>query len=415
MKRLEELLDKFPEIPRSAVIKADLIGKGIKYTPILKEIGKWSLPQNHSVYEFDHEELHTKDDATEGWIQIPFECQFSNGTTQVVIGLDSNSPYEIRGEDGKYMLCLEENPIEEVTFSPRPKWYSKRTSSGRLMSTVSSQSGDCFATLLLNYCEYFKTGDACLFCCLNPTTDLSRDMGIDRTIRRNIDDFVETYAEGSKETRHMLLSGGAVLDRKKEASLFIKMITGLREAGYQPDNILLVSQAFEEDDQRQLHDLGVLPICHPMEVWEEKMWPIIVPGKSKFVGRDTWINSLIKAVEIFGRGNVQSNFVGGCELVPPHGFKDIDQALESTLGGCEWLAQRGIISTTTCWTINSGSKSSRLNVSTPPVEYSLKLASGLQKILRKYDLTATTRSRCSKCSVLSIPYDLEPTGAAAVA
>src|SRR3989337_1159180 len=193
MNRLEEWLNKFPEIPRSIVIKVDLIKSGIRYTPILQEIGQWSLPQTHSCYEFDHEDLHTKEDVTEGWINIPFECQFSDDTT-MVMQMDSHSPYEIRGEDGKYMLCLEENPIEEVTFPPRPKWYSKRTSKGRLMSTVGSQAGDSLVMTSINHCEYFKTDDACGFCNLNPTADGSRELGIDRTIARNIDDFIETYA-----------------------------------------------------------------------------------------------------------------------------------------------------------------------------------------------------------------------------
>ena len=407
MNHLEELLNKFPEIPRSAVIKTDLIMQGMRYTPILKEIGKWSLPQTHGCYEFDHEDLHTKDDATEGWIEIPFECRLSNDTTYSIMIMDSNSPYEIRREDGKYMLCLEGNPIEEVTFSPRPKWYSRRTSNGTLMSKVASQFGDAFTVMCINYCEYFKTDDACLFCCLNPTTDRSKELGIDRAIGRNIDDVIETCAEASKECRHMVLSGGGIIDRKKEAGMYIKMLTALREAGYQPEDLTICSQALDEDDARKLYDLGVRgPVVYAMEVWQENLWPIIVPGKSKFVGRDRWINSLIKGVEIFGRGNVQTNFVGGCEMVPPHGFKDIDKAVESTLGGFEWLAQRGIIPTYTCWTKNAGSKGFELNVEIPPVEYYLKLASGHHKLLSKYDLSLT-KSRCYKCSILTLLYDLD--------
>ena len=416
MNRLEEWLNKFPEIPRSIVIKVDLIKSGIRYTPILQEIGQWSLPQTHSCYEFDHEDLHTKDDVTEGWINIPFECRFSDDTT-MVMQMDSHSPYEIRGEDGKYMLCLEENPIEEVTFPPRPKWYSKRTSKGRLMSTVGSQAGDSLVMTSINHCEYFKTDDACGFCNLNPTADGSRELGIDRTIARNIDDFIETYAEASKEVYHMTVTGGALIDREKEASIYIKMLTALREAGYQPENLGLVCQALEEDNARKAHDLGATFLCHPMEVWQENLWPEIVPGKSKFVGRDRWINSLIKGVEIFGRGNVATNVVAGCELASPHGFKDIDEAVESTLGGFKWLAQRGIIPSYTCWTKNAGCRLK--NAETPPVEYYLKLGSGHHKLLSEYGLSLA-KARCHKCSSISPIYDFvrllgEPKGAATVA
>jgi len=259
MNHLEELLNKVPDIPRSIVLKADLLRKGIKHTPILKEIGTWSRPQTHGVFELDHEDLHTKDDATEGWVTIPCECAFPDGTN-TMLPLDSKSPYEVRGEDRKYMLYLGENPIEEVIFPSRPRWYTKRTSHGTLMGTVARQCGDCISATVLNHCEYFNTGDACAFCCMNPTTDRSRELGMDRTIGRNIDDFIETYAEASasKEICHLTLTGGGFTNRKKEADLYIRMVTALRDAGYRPDELMLVIQALEEDDTRRLYDLGVM-------------------------------------------------------------------------------------------------------------------------------------------------------------
>ena len=417
MNHLEELLNKFSDIPRSVVLKTDLLRLGVKHTPILKEIGTWSRPQTHSVYEFDHEDVHTKDDTTEGWVNIPCEFRFSDGTSTMLI-VDTKSPYEIRGEDGKHMLYLGENPIEEVIFCPRPTWYMKKTSHGTLMSTVGYQVGDCITVICVNHCEYFNTDDACGFCCLNPTTDRSRELGIDRTIARTVDDFVETYAEASKETCHITLSGGGLIDRKKEAGRHIRMLTALRDAGYRPDELMTVVQALEEEDTRRLYDLGVATcIAFDMEVWQGDMWPIIVPGKSKFVGRDRWINCLIKAVEIFGRGNVMTNFVAGCEMVPPHGFKDVDEAVNSTLDGFEWLVQRGITPHFTCWSNNPGSKLA--NVELPPTEYYLKLGIGHHKLLIKYDLSLP-KARCHDCSSNAPGYDFqrlvaEPTRTATVA
>jgi len=404
MNHLEELLNKFPEIPRSIVLKADLIRKGIKHTPILKEIGTWSRPQSHAVFEFDHEDLHTKDDTTEGWVNIPCEYVFPDGTNTGLI-VDTTSPYEIRAEDGKYMLYLGENPIEEVIFRSRPRWYTKRTSHGRLMSTVGYQLGDCITVICVNHCEYFDTGDACAFCCLNPTADRSRDLGIDRTIARTVDDFIETYAEACKETCHLTLSGGGFINRKKEADVYIRMLTALRDAGYRPDELMLSPQALEEEDTRRLYDLGVARyICFPIEIWQEDMWPIIVPGKSKFVGRDRWINCLIKAVEIFGRGNVMTNFVAGCEMVPPHGFNDVDEAVKSTLDGFEWLVQRGITPHFSCWSNGPGSKLA--NVEPPPTEYYLKLGSAHRKLLIKYDLPMP-KARCHDCAVTGTCWDFQ--------
>ena len=420
MKRLEELISKFPEIPRTIVIKVDLLKRGLKYTPILREVAEWAAPATYSIYDLDHEYWHTrddvaKDDVGKGWVKVPCEFRFPDDTTIGTI-IDSKSPYEIRRGTGKYVLSLEETPIiDEIIFPPRPKWYTKKTSNNTLMCSVGFQFGDCLMFVTINHCEYFKTGDACVFCCLNPTTARSRDLGIDRKIVRNIEDFIETYSEASKEAAHMNLSGGGLIDRKQEAGRYVQMLSALRDGGYRPRPAewTVSPQALEEEDARRLYDLGAEVICYPMEVWQENMWPIICPGKSKFVGRDRWINSLIKAVEIFGRGNVKAQFVGGCEMAPPHGFKDIDEAVKSTLDGFEWLAQRGIISQFTQWTNTPGSKFE--NVEPPPAEYYLKLGYGLHKVLLKYDLS-WPKNMCHKCSPMATRYDFprllgEPTNA----
>ena len=47
MDRLEELQAKFPEIPESILIKADAMREGVRYTPLISEIGRWGFAPPH--------------------------------------------------------------------------------------------------------------------------------------------------------------------------------------------------------------------------------------------------------------------------------------------------------------------------------------------------------------------------------
>ena len=91
-------------------------------------------------------------------------------------------------------------------------------------------------------------------------------------------------------------------------------------------------------------------------------------------------------------------------MVPPHGFKDVDEAVTSTLDGFEWLAQRGIVPMFTHWSAAPGSKLA--NVEPPPTEYYLKLGSGHRNLLIKYDLPMPN-SRCHHCYLPGTLYDFQ--------
>jgi len=79
-------------------------------------------------------------------------------------------------------------------------------------------------------------------------------------------------------------------------------------------------------------EAGYSDISHNLEVWDKNLFALIVPGKSKRNGGwEHWLRSLERSVEIFGRGNVHSNFVGG--LDPKDGF----------IEGIEYLSSKGIV------------------------------------------------------------------------
>ena len=51
---------------------------------------------------------------------------------------------------------------------------------------------------------------------------------------------------------------------------------------------------------------------------------------------------LVSAVDIFGKGNVNSGIVGGVELAKPNGFKTEEEGLKHTLEEAEDLISKGV-------------------------------------------------------------------------
>jgi len=399
--RILRLKESFPDVPESILIKTDVIRHGVCYSDDLTRIARWALPQTHLIFEWDHEDRHGPEDVTEGWTTYPQVFCLPDGTT-VMIMLDSTSPYEIRYMgDGQYALFCDGSLVTQVYFTPRPGWFTRRTRDGSLMCKVAGGNGECvFGVINFNYCEYFTDEEQCRYCTIVPTMERSRELGMGRLPAKVLDRIVETFNAASEEggIEHLCISGGSYLDRRKEADLYIQLVKAIRDAeGYKEGTpFLLATQAFDEEDAKRLYEAGEGSVyaSWAMETWEESLWPQVVPGKSRHVGRGKWLELLCGAVEIFGRGEVASNFVAGVEMAPENGFKTEEEALESTLAGFEWLLKHDIRPAYSMWTVAPGSLYDELQA--PSTSYYVKLGMAWNALNRKYDMPEP-RTGCYKC------------------
>ncbi len=399
--RIDLLRAAFPELPTSILIKTDVIRHGVRYSDDLPRIARWALPQTHLIFEWDHEDRHGASDVTEGWITYPQVFCLADGTS-VMIMIDSTSPYEICYQgDGRHVLSCDDEVIEQVYFTPRPGWFTKRTRDGSLMCKVAGGNGECvFSVINLNYCEYFTSEDQCQYCTIVPTMERSRELGMERVPARVLDRIVETFDAAVEEggVQHICISGGSFLDRKREADYYIQLVKAIRNAsGYREEiPFLLATQALEPEDARRLHEAGEGSVyaSWALETWEEGLWPVIVPGKSKYVGRSRWLDLLCQGVEIFGRGEVASNFVAGVEMAPETGFRVEEEALESTLSGFEWLLKHDVRPAYSIWTVAPGSQYEEL--AAPSTSYYLELGREWYALNQKYAMPEP-RTGCYKC------------------
>lgn len=409
--RLAALRAQFPHVPRSIVVKTDVLREGVRWTPELTKIGKWALPQIHFIFEWDHDDVHRKEDVAEGWITVPQTFCLPDGTN-VLIKLDADSPYEVRYDgDGAYWLYRDGTAVEQVLFPPRPEWFTKRTRDGSLMCKVAGGNGECvFSVLNVSFCQYFSANQQCRFCTIVPTQDRNRELGMGKLSARSRERIIETFNTAAAEDniQHFCLSGGGMFDRSQEASYFIDLVQTLRDAeGYQGQPFLIASQAFDPEDARRLHEAGegTIQIGYPMEVWDEELFPVVCPGKASHVGRNRWLDNMCHAVEIFGRGNVGTNLVAGVETAAPDRFAHEDEALQSTLDGFRWLSRHDIRPAFSPWTVAPGSAWE--DKQPPGTHYYLTLGWELYNLQKQYNLTYKVGidAGCYKCGVYTIPRD----------
>ena len=164
------------------------------------------------------------------------------------------------------------------------------------------------------------------------------------------------------------------------------------------------------ENLEKVYESGVRVIDFNMEVWPEWAWPLVVPGKHKFVGRKVWMDRMLEAVEIFGTGHVGTTFVVGVEMAPaPYGHGhdgDIDKAVNESMEGYEWCIQNGIFLVLPVWGIHPGSLLYKLGATHPPLEFYCKIIRGHYQLMKKYldDPNSAVAGHMWRCYKDSSPF-----------
>lgn len=421
MTRIDELCRHFPDIPRSVVIKTDLLTQGVRFTPLAIEIGKWAIPE---FLPWDRE-VHTdyraieSDLLSQDWAWLPHSLSFPDGITCKVVYdfiRHHTSPYELQAHDGQFWLAHDGDPLLPVTFEKRPQWLSRRLEDGRQMSSIFVlASPDRLLGFPIRYCAFYQPEDICRFCCLNPVgKNIAKGDGYHDVIMSEAA-AATCFAAAREEMsiRHITLTGGALRDQRKEAEIFARVSRELARVRdeRQPDvAVQVMATALDEEGQDRLKDAGVDEVCFNMEVWEEHLWPEIVPGKNRHIGRANWMQRLAAAVDVFGRGRVFCQFVVGVEMVSG-AFERYQDGIASVLSGIEWCAENGIQPATHIWCNTPGAVYEPRQV--PPTEYFLTIARERHAILERHGMYFPARAprtysaSCHRCAYLSSDPDFQ--------
>ncbi|MBT3878404.1 MAG: hypothetical protein HOF76_05030 [Candidatus Scalindua sp.] len=405
--RLNKLFSTQNHIAREILLKISLLFSGIRFTPELEEAGKWALP-NYQPYRFNKEERLERDVDS---VDIPYLMFL--GKLLIRVKISSNSPYSVIRKNDDYILYCDDTPVREVEFQRKPDWYTTKIQDGTPIPMLGlSQHGDMLIVNASPGCEYFLHQDEssgnyrCRFCFYGAPNPKMPTLGRPETLIKEEDllRLAEAVSIASKEINHIYLVAGSMADINQEAERYIQVASAITKAVDDRVNICCGSSALPKDASLELKKHGVGAVCFNLEIWDEELWDKICPGKSKFVGRENWIQGLTDAVDVFGRGNVMSAFVSGIEIMQPYGYTT-PEALKSSLEGAEFLLQKGVMSLFTLyWPRDASEFEEKSDIIH---DYFLELSNEYHKLRKQYDLNIPNKFVCQNCSYMQLDCDFD--------
>ncbi len=376
-----ELIEKYPDISPFVILKADIQRRTVTYTPAAMAAVN---PSIHQV-EYVGYNLDKKD------IAIPCSLLLRDGTTVMAGPLPTTQiPYVVDYTDGKFILTDEGTPVDEVFLWSKPDYYDKKTSSGVPMWQIISARPQRLDINPYNYCHFWDNGHGCKFCAIAANYHKHKN---EKALRLSPQDIADTVREAIKQPgrfANILLTGGSITTGTKpfddEVGNYIEVLQAIGDV-FKTKRFpsQLIATAFDEEQLARLYEnTGLMSYTSDIEVLNEEKFNWICPGKAEWIGYKEWRRRIFAAVDIFGRGNVNTGIVGGVELATPNGFTSEEEALKVTLEEAEDFAQHGVSVVHCVWNTLPGSVFQKQEL--PSLEYYVRLSKGLQNLRKQYGL-----------------------------
>src|SRR6266480_2315750 len=393
-------MERFPHIPREAVLKEDLLRTGFAFdeSALTDNLEGEVKPKSYFIFSFDQKPLAELGEAAKR--RPPEEVALTGGPyglrrTIISVRVNPASPYRVSGQDGQLTLSLEGREIAAVGLPPMPEYYRHTLANGKtVMETAPTiQWGYLIYLTVLRLCQYFGAHEECGFCDINHNWRQHKKAGRPYTGVKPVEDVLEAlelidrHDDGS--THAYTLTGGSVtstVDGLPEAEFYGRYAQAIEERF--PGRWIgkVVAQALPREDAQRFKDYGI-SIYHPnYEVWDKRLFSLISPGKERYVGREEWHRRILDAAEVFGARYVIPNFVAGVEMAEPFGFATVDQAIASTTEGLDYFMSRGITPRFTTWCPEPTTPLGRDNPNGAPLEYHIRLLEAYRAALESASL-----------------------------
>ena len=382
---LREVTQKYPDMPASWILKADIQRRGLWYAPnAVAQID----PAVHAVHQ-DGKDLfrNSVDFVPEGLIW--------NDGSYLIANFDfdqehpAREPYIVDYVDGKYVIIDEGDILSDFQgFWEKPDFYNKKASNGEPLSTYVQARPQRIEVSVNKYCHFWDCPkEGCKYCPLSPSFKASGATEEQSELQYMREAFEEAFKQKGRFTQ-VLLTGGSILSGEElfddELESYIRVLKMIGE--FFPGRRFpsqLISSAFSERQLERLYnETGLTMYTTDIEVFDKEKFDWICPGKANKLGYDEWKRRLIAAVDIFGQGNVTSGAVLGTELATPHGFISEDEAYEHVVEEAESIISHGIALAANIW--RPTPKSIFQNQVSPTLNYFVRVYREFDRLQRKY-------------------------------
>jgi hypothetical protein len=385
LSNLDEVAQRYPDVPRLIILKTDVQRRGVFYSDTAVGLLDERLHQTTGTHIFG---------ARDGRIAArPESLLLRDGSSIITTptALDEG-PYVVDLLEGEPWLFDDGLPVEPVDYWPAPAFYAKTSSSGVLMKNIVSARPQRLNIFPYRYCTFWNNGNGCAFCDI--VSQLKKG-GKELNIPARLDpvEVGEVIGEALKEQGRfstVFLTSGSIVSGARpfddEVDYYIAI---LKEVGRNFRTHKFPSQmigtAFEKVQLKRLYaETGLTSYTSDIEVLDEKQFNRLCPGKAEWIGYKEWKKRLIDAVDVFGPGRVNTGLVAGIELAGPNGFRSEDEALARTLAEAEDLARQGVSTVFIVWSPRPDTPLG--NFKNASLDYYIRLARGLHALRVKYRL-----------------------------
>jgi hypothetical protein len=397
---LEGLFRRFPDVPREVIVKIELLSRGHWFTDAALAATKGSLVKSYRLFSYDlipmGEMKRNEARQVPEWFYF-FQGPYDLRPVAVQTTMDPKSPYVIDVAEGRLVLTAGGEVIGNVAYPLQPKYYANRFADGVLYHEICAYG---YFFTVFRQCQYWGPKEECRFCDINENARQmkeSRDFTLNAPVK-NVDYVAEVAREVGREMLakegyqaplSFLITGGTItktLRGKDEDAFYAEYVRTIKESGPRR-HVSLQTNAKTRDEIKFLHAQGMDGHHANMEVWDERLFEWINPGKARRIGHAEWIRRMLDSVDILGEGNVRPNFVGGIEMAKPHGFDKIDDAVRSTTEGLEIMMSHGVDPRFNQWRREPRSNIVQEHEQPPvPTEFYIRLMSNRYELWKKYGL-----------------------------
>jgi hypothetical protein len=260
------------------------------------------------------------------WTNVPVQESFA-----------AHSPYMLRHANDRFMLEHDTiGYVADIDLSPRPDWYTKKTTTGKPMTRVGSLQGTYLGVYPSKVCEYWleKPKEHCRFC------SVGLNLGADDADEKSVKEVVEVVEAARRE------SGITYVDFNTghyEGDTYLDILEPYIKAVKEKTGLLVGVQTPPHHDLKRYNDLrrmGVNRVSFCFELFNRDRFVSVCPGKNREYGLDRYLEAVeycATKVPPSGRGFepwvTNGEIIAGLE--PP----------EDSIRAIDWITSVGAIPT----------------------------------------------------------------------
>ena len=285
-----------------------------------------------------------------------------------------DSAFVLEYENDAFFVAHANGDRIQVSLAPRPPWYTRRTSSGKPMTSIGSLQGTYLGIYPTGVCEFWqgKNKENCKYCSIglnlghddDPEKTVAEVLEVARTARIESGITYVDFNTGHYEDE-------SYLDRLEPLVAAVKRETGLLVGVQTPPH----SDLSRYD---RLREMGVNRVSFCFEIYDPQRFAEVCPGKDRYYGLDRYLATMDYCASLGGKMNLEEPWVTNGEIIA--GL----ESPESTIAAIERIASVGAIPTVCVFRPLEGTQYAHL--SAPKTRDMIPVFRKLYECCMKYNL-----------------------------